>query len=120
MKKLMVGLTALTFTWGIAAFAQQNSMGQSTQGSMGQTTGETQTKAPLKTLRGVVKAEGDKVVFVDENGKSWEVMNPEELKAHEGHQVQVKAHVYADKDAIHVMHVKMLKSEPKTSEPMAH
>jgi len=66
--------------------------------------------APLKTLKGTVKVEGDKVTFVnDADQKSWDVMNPEKLKAHDGHHVQVSAHVYADKDSIHVMTVKMLK-----------
>ena len=37
-------------------------------------------------------------------------MNPEALKGHEGHHVQVSAHVYADKGQIHVMSVKMLKA----------
>jgi hypothetical protein len=39
------------------------------------------------------------------------VVNPETLKGHEGHHVEVSAHVYADKDQIHVMSVKMLKAE---------
>ena len=72
--------------------------------------------APLKTLTGTVKAEGDKVTFVDKSGKSWDVMNPEELKAHDGHHVQVSAHVYADKSAIHVVSVKMQKGD-KSAEP---
>jgi hypothetical protein len=38
------------------------------------------------------------------------VVNPETLKGHEGHHVAVSAHVYADKDQIHVMSVKMLKA----------
>lgn len=41
--------------------------------------------------------------------KSWDVINPETLKGHEGHHVEVSAHVYADKNAIHVMGLKMLK-----------
>ncbi len=66
--------------------------------------------APLKTIQGTVKADGDKITFVaDEDGKSWDVMNPETLKAHAGHHVEVSAHVYADKMAIHVMSVKMVK-----------
>ena len=36
-------------------------------------------------------------------------VNPEALKGHEGHHVQVSAHLYSDKNAIHVMSVKMLK-----------
>ena len=66
--------------------------------------------APLKTIQGTVKADGDKIKFVaDEDGKTWDVMNPDALKGHEGHHVELSAHVYADKSAIHVMSVKMLK-----------
>jgi hypothetical protein len=115
MKKLMVCLLALTFVMGVTAFAQQDSTSQ--KDNMSQTqSDQTSAKAPLKTLKGTVKTEGDKVTFVDKDGKSWDVMNPEELKAHDGHHVQVSAHVYADKDSIHVMSVKMLKSE-KSGEP---
>ena len=36
---------------------------------------------------------------------------PRDLKDHVGHHVEVSAHVYADKNSIHVMSVKMLKSK---------
>jgi hypothetical protein len=36
------------------------------------------------------------------------VINPETLKGHEGHHVELSAHVYSDKGQIHVMSVKML------------
>ena len=103
MKKLMVCLLALTFAMSLTsltAFAQDSSM--SKQADTG--------KAQLMTLKGTVKAEGDKYTFVnDKDNKSWDVINPETLKGHEGHHVQLSAHVYADKDQIHVMSVKMLK-----------
>jgi hypothetical protein len=47
------------------------------------------------------------------------VMNPEELKGHEGHHVQLSAHVYSDKDAIHVMSVKMLKGGSMSNDSMS-
>lgn len=104
MKKLMVCLLAVTFAMSLTAFAQ---------GSMSQDQGmskDSGAKAPLMTLKGTVKVDGDKVMFVnDKDGKSWDVMNPEELKAHDGHHVQLSAHVYSDKNSIHVMSVKMLK-----------
>lgn len=82
---------------------------------------DTSASAPLKDLKGTVKAEGDKVTFVsDKDKKSWEVMNPEALKGHEGHHVQVSAHVYADKDQIHVMSVKMLPASKEKGESMKH
>src|SRR3984893_18299451 len=105
MKKLMGCLLALMFVMSITDFAQQRTTWQSTSDT-------TAAAAPLKTLKGTVKVEGDKVTFVsDKDQKSWDVMNPEELKAHDGHHVQLSAHVYADKNAIHVMNVKMLKGE---------
>ena len=47
--------------------------------------------------------------MADSDQKSWDIMNPEAVKGHEGHHVEVSAHVYADKMAIHVMKVKMMK-----------
>jgi predicted lipoprotein with Yx(FWY)xxD motif len=104
MKKLMVCLLAITFAMSLTAFAQQdNNMTQTQADQAG-------AQAPLMTLKGTVKADGDNYTFVnDKDGKSWSVMNPEELKGHEGHHVQLSAHVYADKNSIHIMSVKMLK-----------
>ncbi len=114
MKKLMVCLLALTFTVSLTAFAQQDS-------SMSQTKADqTAAKAPLMTLKGTVKAEGDKYSFVnDKDGKSWDVMNPEELKGQEGHHVQLSAHVYTDKDSIHIMSVKPLKGDSMKNDSMS-
>jgi len=103
MKKLLLFL--LTFSVmmvGAAAIAQDN-MGQ------GSTTDKA-AAAPLKHIKGTIKADGDKYTFVaDKDQKSWDIMNPEAVKGHEGHHVEVAAHVYADKGAIHVMKVSMLK-----------
>jgi hypothetical protein len=115
MKKLMVCLLAVTFAMSLTAFAQQDNMGQ---GQMSQ--GDSGAKAPLMTLKGTVKMEGDKTVFVnDKDGKSWDVMNPDKLQGHDGHHVQLSAHVYADKNSIHVMSVKMLKSGDKMGGSMS-
>ena len=103
MKKLLALVLGLSVMCSVAAFAQDAPAGPGTAD-------KTAASAPLKTIKGTVKAEGDKVTFVsDADQKSWEVMNPEALKGHEGHHVQVTAHVYADKDSIQVMSVKMLK-----------
>ncbi len=102
MKKLLTLVLALAVVLSISAFAQE----ASSEG-MGKT--DKATAAPLKTLRGTVKEDGK--TFVDADGKSWGVMNPEALKGHEGHEVAVKAHVYKDKDQIHVMSVKMEKEK---------
>lgn len=103
MKKIMISLLALSFTMGVGAFAQQDTPSQAQSD-------QKEPAAPLMTLNGTIKADGDKYSFVnDKDSKSWDVMNPETLKGHEGHHVELSAHVYADKNAIHVMTVKMLK-----------
>ena len=101
MKKLLIVVLGLAVVFSICAFAQDNTgMGKS----------EKTADAPLKSLKGTVKADGDKVTFVDDKEKkTWDVVNPEALKGHDGHHVELKAHVYADKKQIHVMEVKMLK-----------
>ena len=102
MKKVMVCLLALTFAISLTAFAQQDN-------NMSQAQADQGAKPPLRTLYGTIKADGGKYTFVnDKDGKSWDVMNPETLKGHEGHHVQLSAHVYADKNSIHVMSVKMV------------
>jgi len=102
MKKLLVvALTLSVLMIGASAIAQD---------TMSKDSGKMAAGAPLKNLKGTVKFDGDKATFVaDKDQKSWDVMNPETLKGHDGHHVELSAHVYADKGAIHVMSVKMMK-----------
>jgi hypothetical protein len=112
MKKLLMLAVAVCLALGTAVLAQDN-MGKSCD------TGKSKASSmgPLMTLKGTVKADGDKVTFVnDADQKSWDIMNPEAVKGHEGHHVQLKAHVMADKNTIHVMSLKMLgKGSEKSS-----
>ena len=88
-------------------------------GTGSDTKSDSSASAPLKNIKGTVKADGDKVTFVsDKDNKSWDVVNPEALKGHEGHHVQVSAHVYADKDQIHVMSVKILPASKMKDDSM--
>jgi hypothetical protein len=108
MKKYLAIVFALSMVLGVTAFVRA-STATATPGPAALPQG-----APLKTIQGTVKVDGDKVMFVsDEDMKSWGVMNPDTLKAHDGHHVEVSAHVYADKNQIHVMSVKMVKKADK-------
>jgi hypothetical protein len=111
MKKLLILAVALSVMFTVAGLAQD----------MSQDSGTAKTAAaPLKNIKGTVKADGDKLTFVsDKDQKSWDVVNPEALKGHEGHHVEVSAHVYADKGQIHVMSVKMLKAEKMSNMDMS-
>jgi hypothetical protein len=104
MRKLLLLALAVCVMFTTLALAQDNAA-QSGGSS-------TAAAAPLKNIKGTVKMDGDKTVFVaDKDQKSWEIINPDAVKGHEGHHVEVSAHVYADKGQIHVMSVKMLKSK---------
>jgi hypothetical protein len=100
MRKLSAAVLALSVaTLGIPVLAH---------GKPRETT-QDEKKPKLMDIKGTVKADGDKITFVaDDGGKSWDVINPETLKGHVGHHVQLSAHVYPDKGQIHVMSVTML------------
>jgi len=111
MKRLLILAVALSVMLTVAGFAQD----MSKDSGMAKA-----AAAPLKNIKGTVTADGDKLTFVsDKDKKSWEVANPEALKGHEGHHVEVSAHVYADKNQIHVMSVKMLKADKMGSMDMS-
>ena len=101
MKKLLVLALAMSVMCTVVAFAQPMApvSGQSDKAMAPQ----------LMTIQGTVKSDGGKITFVaDSDMKSWDVINPETLKGHEGHHVELSAHVYSDKGQIHVMSVKMV------------
>jgi hypothetical protein len=100
MKKLMVLALALSVgTLGIPLLAHGRP----------RVTSQDEKKPELVTVRGTVNADGDKRSFVDDkDGKSWEVDNPEMLKEHAGHHVELSCQVNADKGQIHVIKVTML------------
>jgi hypothetical protein len=100
MKKLPAAVLALSVvTLGIPVLAHGKP----------QETAQDEKKPKLVDIKGTVKADGDKITFIaDDGGKSWDVINPETLKGHVGHHVQLSAHVYPDKGQIHVMSVTML------------
>jgi hypothetical protein len=100
MRKLSFFAIALSVaTFGIPVLAHEKPR---------ETTQE-EKKPKLMDIRGTVRADGDKITFVaDADQKSWDVVNPETLKDHVGHHVELSAHVYADKGQIHVMKVTML------------
>jgi hypothetical protein len=82
---------------------------RSSQTETPQETNQDDKKPVLMNIKVTVKADGDKITFVaDEGGRSWDVINPETLKDHVGHHVELSAHVYKDKGQIHVMKVTML------------
>jgi hypothetical protein len=101
MKKLLI--LALTFSVMAAVYSGVSAIAQDNSG------GKMAPAAPLEVIKGTIVADGDKITFVaDKDNKEWDIINPEAVKGHEGHHVQVSAHVYTDKNQIHVVSVRMM------------
>jgi pentapeptide MXKDX repeat protein len=98
MKKLMTICFALGLLLCGVAVAQD---------SMKQDNMKADGSAKAVKVTGNISADGK--TFVDKDGKSWTIQNPDAIKGHEGHHVILTAHVYADKGEVHVMSLKMAK-----------
>jgi hypothetical protein len=98
MKKLM----AICF-----ALALLTSVGASAQDTMQNDTMKPDTAKAID-VKGKISDDG-KTFMSDKDNKSWTIVNPDAVKGHEGHHVILTAHVYPDKDQVHVMSLKMAK-----------
>ena len=119
MKRIMVWAFALALmlSLGATAFAQDNS----SSGSAASSASDKDKKPPLKWVKGTIKTDNGKTWLIADKGqKQWEIVNPDAVQGHEGHHVKVQAHIYADKNQIHVMKVEMLKAKgEKKSDSMS-
>jgi hypothetical protein len=97
MKKLMKILFALSLLMSVVVVAQD---------TMKQDTMKNDASTKAVSVGGKISDDG-KTFVSDKDGKSWMISNPEAVKGHEGHHVTLKAHVYADKNEVHVMSLKM-------------
>jgi membrane protein implicated in regulation of membrane protease activity len=74
-----------------------------------QSSQQNEQEPELVNIKGPVRADGNKIILVADNtGKAWDVVNPETLKSHLGHDVELSANVYVGKCQIHVMKVTVL------------
>jgi pentapeptide MXKDX repeat protein len=102
MKKLMTICFALCFALALLTFGVA-----SAQDNMKNDNMKTDSSKPIQ-VTGKVSDDG-KMFVNDKDSKSWTISNPEAVKGHEGHHVTLTAHVYADKNEVHVLSLKMAK-----------
>ena len=82
------------------------------------TASKEEIKPDAKCAAGCI-GKGEKAVFVNMDDKSiWTISNPESIKGHEGHHVQISAHVNAIDKTVHIMKVTMMPAETKTEMKM--
>jgi len=103
MKRLMCICLGCAFVLSALAWAQET-MKQDTMGK---------SDSSAKSVMGKISDDG-KTFTSDKDNKTWTIQNPEAVKGHEGHHVVLNAHVYPDKNEVHVMSLKMAKDNMKS------
>jgi len=103
MKKLITICFALALLTSVVASAQDAMK----KDDMKHDEMKPDAKAPIDVM-GKISADG-KMFMSDKDSKNWSIVNPEAVKGHEGHHVVLNAHVYPDKNEVHVMSLKMAK-----------
>jgi hypothetical protein len=115
MKKLLVLSLAFILALPVIALAQDPAAPAGSQAS--QQPGASQTGAgqandtmgKAGNVKGTVSQDGKTIVGDD--GKSWTIANPDAVKGHEGHHVELKGSADASTNQIQVSSVKMLKGD---------
>jgi hypothetical protein len=117
MKKLWTLAISALLALPVVALAQDPAQsGSQSNDRMSQ--GDTMKQSPsAKTsVKGTVSEDG-KTFTSDADGKSWTIANPDAVKGHEGHHVELKGSADASAGQFQVTSVKMLKAGAKTSIP---
>jgi pentapeptide MXKDX repeat protein len=100
MRKLMTICLALAIlTFGVVAVAQD---------TMNNDNMKADASKKAIDVKGKISDDG-KMFVSDKDSKNWTIVNPDAVKGHEGHHVILTAHVYPDKNEVHVMSLKMAK-----------
>ena len=106
MKRFGAALFAALVWLSLFAFAQYGGQQSSTSDQTKTATSTDSGAGKLHHLKGKISDDG-KTFTSSKDSKSWTIANPDAVKGHEGHDVSLSAHVYPDKNEIHVMSVKM-------------
>src|SRR5215470_18038630 len=117
MKKIWVLAISVFLALPVIALAQDPAQqNDSTNSRMGQSDTMKQGHSGKASVKGTISDDGKSFVS-DSDGKSWTIANPDAVKGHEGHHVELKGSADASAGQIQVSSVKMLKGATKTSTP---
>ena len=107
MRNMILIFSALALLASLSALAQETTK----PNDMKQDTMKADKMGKAVSVSGKIGDDGK--TFVDKDGKTWSITNPEAVKGHEGHEVTLKGHVDAAKNEVHVVSLKMGKGEMK-------
>jgi len=113
MKRILLPAAMFGLLFSTLAFANP-ARANAGQDQMGTSSAKKEKAPKLKSIKGTIGEDG-KTFVADKDKTNWTIINPEAVKGHEGHHVVVSAHVYPDKNEIHVMSVKMMAGKKEKS-----
>src|SRR6266513_2806223 len=108
MKKLWILAISVFLALPVIALAQDPAQGNDTM-KQGHDTMK-QSPSGKTSVKGTLSEDG-KTLTSDSDGKSWTVANPDAVKGHEGHHVELKGSADATSGEIQVTSVKMMRGE---------
>ena len=107
MKKMVLVLSAFALATSLWVLAQETTK----PNDMKQDSAKADKMGKAVSVSGKIGDDGK--TFVDKDGKTWTIANPEAVK---GHEVTLKAHVDANKNEVHIVSLKMGKGEMKETQ----
>jgi type 1 fimbria pilin len=112
MKKLMFACLALCLALSVSAVAGDSEGAVKLTGivtdPMCAKSGDKSKMANAECAKKCSEHDGGKLAFVNmDDGTLWSIENTDAVKGHEGHQVELNAHLNKEKGSIHVVKVSM-------------
>lgn len=110
MRACLIAALSTILAMPVIALAQdpaQQNTDPTKQGASAQTPA---TASKAGNVKGTISEDGKSFVS-DSDGKSWTIANPDAVKGHEGHHVELKGSTDPGTSQIQVSSVKMLKGE---------
>jgi hypothetical protein len=114
MKKLLVLACSIFLALPVIALAQD----PATQGNDTGMKQGSETAPKSVSVKGTISQDGQSFVS-DADGKTWTVANPDAVKGHEGHHVELKGSADASTGQIQVTSLKMLKGSKSSMKETA-
>jgi hypothetical protein len=117
MKRLLTLLFAFLITASLSLVAQEPASGDKKVAKAEKKEAKAAEKGKSMSLTGWVKEQDGKTTFVNDKDKqTWNIANPDAVKGHEGHHVQIKAKLNETDHSVNVEKLSMLRKSKQAGE----
>jgi hypothetical protein len=117
MKRLLTLLFAFLITASLSLVAQEPASANKKVDKAEKKEAKAAEKGKSISLTGWVKEQDGKTTFVNDKDKqTWNIANPDAVKGHEGHHVQIKAKLNETDHSLNVEKLSMLRKGKQAGE----